>query len=84
MCLYERPRIRRSIRKDRRDQNHGRCGFVSGNPRYGKSHSGGFKAERAADRQTVRRLVVEVEGTSVEPMTEEEMEYYMFHFFLNH
>lgn len=36
--------------KHRNDQNHGKNGWVGGNPRYGKS-KGHHKSNRAADKR---------------------------------
>lgn len=39
-------------RKHRNDQNHGKNGWVGGNPRYGKSN-GHRKGNRAADKRSL-------------------------------
>lgn len=40
--------------KHRNDYNHGKNGWVGGNPRYGKS-KGNWRGGRAADKQVLRR-----------------------------
>lgn len=42
--------------KHRNDKNHGKNGWVGGNPRMGKSR-GNFKGQRAAMQGNVRRLL---------------------------
>lgn len=40
-------------KKHKNDQNHGKSGYVGGNPRYGKSR-GNFKGQRAASKKWTR------------------------------
>lgn len=52
--------------KNRNDYNHGKDGYCSGNPRYGKKKRAGKgssaqKPDRAKDRAQARRAMAEVE-----------------------
>lgn len=54
-------------KKHRNDYNHGKNGYVTGNPRYGKSR-GSQKPDRKADRLKAMKL----EAVASKPETEEE------------
>ncbi len=42
--------------KHRNDKNHGRSGWVGGNPRYGKGY-GNFKGLRPKDKAQARQTI---------------------------
>jgi hypothetical protein len=44
-------------RKHRNDQNHSKCGYCGGNPRYGKG-GGNYKGTRQKDRAAVRGAIL--------------------------